>query len=239
MVDIHCHILPGFDDGARDITDTLEMAAMAQASGVKVIVATPHCNVPGEPDNYYDERYREAFRSACKALEEERIPIRLLPGMEAFTTFDLPQLVLEKKVLTINQSGYLLMEFAFDEDPEFVEIMVDRIKEINIKPIIAHPERYEFIKDDLEFARYLVKKGCIFQANKGSLLGRYGTRAKETVYELMKSNLVSVVASDAHSAVVRTPDMRRARTAAKEYCDVKKLFEDNPMKICTNRPLEK
>lgn len=237
MVDIHCHILPGFDDGAGDIQDTLEMASLAQASGTKVIVATPHCNVPSEPDNYYSSRYRDAFYSACKALEEEHIPIKLLPGMEVFATYDLPELIKDNKVLTINQSNYLLMEFAFDEDPEFVEIMVDRVKEISIRPVIAHPERYEFIKNDLEFARLLVEKGCIFQANKGSLMGRYGRRSEETVYKLLKRNLISIVASDAHSAEVRTPDMRRARAAAKEFCDVKKLFEDNPLKICTNQPL--
>ncbi len=235
MVDIHCHILPGFDDGARDIYDTLDMASLAHASGTKVIVATPHCNVPGENANYYNSRYREAFRDACKALEDERIPIRLLPGMEVFATYDLPQLVTEKKILTINQSQYLLMEFAFDEDPEFVEIMVDRVKEINIKPIIAHPERYEFIKEDIELAKRLVRKGCIFQANKGSLMGRYGRRSEDTVYKLLKEGLVDIVASDAHSAEIRTPDMRRARSAAEAYCDVRKLFEDTPMKVCTNQ----
>lgn len=238
MIDIHCHILPGLDDGAEDIQDTLEMASLAQASSVKVIVATPHCNVPSEPDNYYDSRYREAFLSACRALEEERIPVKLLPGMEVFVTYDLPDLIKDKKVLTLNQSRYLLMEFAFDEDPEFVDIMVDRIKEIGIRPVIAHPERYEFIKNDLEFARQLVERGCIFQANKGSLMGRYGRRSEETVRELMKNDLIKLVASDAHSAIVRTPDMRRARSVAKELCDVKKLFEDNPMKICTNQPLD-
>lgn len=237
MVDIHCHILPGLDDGARDIYDTLDMASLAHTSGVKIIVATPHCNVPREAGNYYDARYREAFRSACKALEEERIPVRLLPGMEVFTTYDLPQLICEKKILTLNQSSYLLMEFAFDEDPEFVEIMVDRVKELDLKPVIAHPERYEFIKEDLELAHRLVRKGCVLQANKGSLMGRYGRRSEDTVFELLKQKLISVVASDAHSAVMRTPDMRRARSAAEDVCDVRKLFEENPMKICTNQSL--
>lgn len=237
MIDIHCHILPGFDDGARDIYDTLDMASLAHVSGTKIIVATPHCNVPGAEDNYYDSRYREAFRSVCKALEEERIPIRLLPGMEVFATFDLPELIKDRKVLTLNQSEYLLIEFAFDEDPDFVEMMVDRLRDIKITPIIAHPERYEFIKDDPEFARILVRNGAILQANKGSLLGRYGRRSEAVVYELMKNNLITVVASDAHSAEIRTPDMRRAYSAAKEVCDARKLFEDNPMKICTNQKL--
>lgn len=238
MIDIHCHILPGFDDGARDIYDTLDMASMALAGGTRVIVATPHCNIPGVNPNYYDAYYRETFQTACKALEKEGLPLRLLPGMEVFATYDLPELIRDKKILTLNQSNYLLMEFAFDEDPEFADIMVDRILEMKLTPVIAHPERYDFIKYDREFARLLVQKGAVLQANKGSLMGRYGRRSQEVVFDLLERQLISVIASDAHSAEIRTPDMRRARSAANDVCDVKKLFDDNPMKICTNQPLK-
>lgn len=238
MIDIHCHILPGFDDGARDIYDTLDMASMAVLGGTKAIVATPHCNIPGTDGNYYNSYYREIFQSASKALEKERIPLRLLPGMEVFATFDLPELIRDKKILTLNQSNYLLMEFAFDEDPEFAEIMVDRILEMKITPVIAHPERYEFIKYDREFARRLAQKGAVLQANKGSIMGRYGRGAQDTVCELLERGFISVVASDAHSAQIRTPDMRRAKMAADKICDTKKLFDENPMKICTNQLLK-
>lgn len=237
MIDIHCHILPGIDDGARDVYDTLEMALIAANSGVKAIVATPHCNVPWDRGNYYDSLYRESLQKARGAIEQERMPIKILTGMEVFVTFDLPELIKEGKILTINHSDYLLIEFDFGEDPEFVDIMVDRLKEIGIKPIIAHPERYDFVKEDINFARHLVKHGCILQANKGSFLGKYGERSEKIATELAKENLLGIVASDAHSPYKRTPYLLEARRAIKAICDAEKLFEINPQKIVVNQPL--
>lgn len=237
MIDIHCHILPGIDDGAGDIYDTLEMASMAQSSGVKAIIATPHCNVPGEPGNYYNSHFRDVLQKARDAIERECIPLKLMAGMEVFVTYDLPDLIAEGKILTLNHSDYLLMEFGFEEDPEFVDIMVDRIKEMNIRPVIAHPERYDFIKNNVDFARRLVRKGCVLQANKGSFLGRYGHSAEKVAYTLAEDKLISVVASDAHSPVTRTPNMVRSREALRNICDIKKIFEENPRKICVNQPL--
>ncbi len=237
MIDIHCHILPGIDDGAADIYDTLEMALIAANSGVKAIVATPHCNIPWDRGNYFDSMYREALQKARQAIEQERLPIKILSGMEVFVTFDLPELIKEGKILTINHSDYLLVEFDFGEDPEFVDIMVQRLKEIGIKPIIAHPERYDFIKEDITFAQRLIKQGCILQANKGSFLGKYGERAENTATELVKQKLVSVVASDAHSPFRRTPYLIEARKTIGEFADAEALFETNPKKIVINQPL--
>lgn len=237
MIDLHCHILPEIDDGARDIYDTLEMALMAVNSGVKAIVATPHCNIPWCDSNYYGHYYRESLQKARQVIAQEGMPIKIFSGMEVFVTFDLPDLIREGKILTINHSDYLLIEFDFGEDPEFVDIMVSRLKEMGIKPIIAHPERYDFIKEDISLARRLVKSGCILQANKGSFLGKYGSRSETTAFELVKSNLVSVVASDAHSPVTRTPYMHEARRALREICKTTPLFETNPAKICVNQPI--
>lgn len=237
MIDIHCHILPNIDDGARDVYDTLEMALMAVNSGVKAIVATPHCNVPWSEPNYYGHTYREALRKAREAIKQERMPIKILSGMEVFVTFDLPDLIREGKILTINHSDYLLTEFDFDEDPEFVDIMVERLREMGIRPIIAHPERYEFIKEDITAAKRLVKAGCVLQLNKGSFLGKNGSRSKKTAFELVKNNLAGIVASDAHSPVARTPYLLEARRAIKDVADTKLLFETNPHKVCTNQPI--
>lgn len=237
MIDLHCHILPGLDDGAYDIYDTLEMALMAVNSGIKAIVATPHCNLPWDTNSYYGHAYREALQKARNAIAQERMPIKILSGMEAFATFDLPELVKEGKILTINHSDYLLVEFAFDEDPEFVDIVVDRLKEIGIKPIIAHPERYDFVKEDISHAHRLVRKGCYLQANKGSFLGNHGNRSEEIALTLAKDQMLSVVASDAHSPVHRTPYMIEARRKIESLCNTDLLFEVNPGKICINRPL--
>lgn len=238
MIDIHSHILPGIDDGARDVYDTLEMALIAVNSGVKAIIATPHCNIPWSDGNYLGSAYREALQKARNAVAQERMPIKILSGMEVFVTFDLPELIKDGKILTLNHSDYLLVEFEFGEDPEFVDVMISRLKELGIKPVIAHPERYEFIKEDIMFAKRLVKAGCVLQANKGSFLGHYGSRSEKTAFDMVKAGLLQVIASDAHSPVARTPYMLDSRRAVKAFCDTKVLFETNPQLICLNKPLE-
>ena len=142
MIDIHTHILPGMDDGAVDILDTIEMARLAAMSGVTEIVATPHFNIPGLYDNAFGEHYVNTFNQAARAIKEEKIPIRLFPGMEAFFTEDLPRQMADGKVMTINQSHYILMEFAFDEDPDFATRLLGKVREVGAKPVIAHAERY-------------------------------------------------------------------------------------------------
>lgn len=237
MVDIHCHILPEIDDGAVDIYDTLAMASLAVNSGVTAIVATPHCNIPGAPDNYFDDNLRKLIVKTRQTFADEGINLKLLSGMEVYVTYDLPDLIRQGKILTINQSRYLLVEFNFGEDPEFVEIMIERIKELKLIPVIAHPERYEFIKDNIDFARRLADSGCVLQANKGSFLGRYGASSQATSFELLKEGLVSVVASDAHNCTARTPYMTEAKHSIQSLCNTNALFSLNPRKICANKPI--
>lgn len=237
MIDIHCHILPGIDDGAANINEALEMASMAYSSGVKAIVATPHCNVTRGASNYLSRELHQVLLDTRRAIAEEGIPIKILSGMEVFATYDLPELISAGKILTINSSRYLLLEFDFGEDPEFADIIVDKLMEMNLIPVIAHPERYDFVRHNLEYARRLSDKGCILQANKGSFLGRYGEHIERTAYELLEENLVHVIASDAHSPLYRTPHMRQAKRVLRDYCDTKRLFEENPQKICMNKEI--
>ena len=171
MIDIHAHILPGIDDGAEDMYDTLEMARMAADSGVNRIIATPHCNIPGMYGNYFGREYIDRYESVVRAVRKEKIPIEILPGMEVFSTEDLPELIVNHKIMPLNQSRYILMEFAFDEDPEFAEAILKRVKEVGARPVIAHAERYEFIQDYPQIAYRWFRKGYVIQANKGSFLG--------------------------------------------------------------------
>lgn len=126
MIDIHTHILPGLDDGAADIYDSIEMAAMAYENGTKVIVATPHCNIPGEYNNYFGKEYSRVFRKTKEIIQREQPGITLLAGMEVFTTEDLPKLLTEGRIFPINRTRYVLMEFDFQEDPDFADAMVKR-----------------------------------------------------------------------------------------------------------------
>ena len=237
MIDIHCHILPNIDDGAANIDDTLAMANIAANCGVRAIIATPHCNVPNEPPNYFDSDFRDIFMNVRKTIAEERIPVKLLSGMEVFLTYDLPDLIKQGKILTLNQSNYLLTEFDFNEDPDFVEIMVKRLRDMKLTPVIAHPERYGFIKDNPDAAKELIEKGCVIQLNKGSFLGRYGSSAQKTAFELLEKGFVDIVSSDAHNPTIRTPYMTEAWHTLQGLCDTNLLFKVNPYKICTNTPI--
>lgn len=242
MIDIHTHILPGIDDGAEDIYDTLEMAGMAAEIGVTAIVATPHCNIPGMFDNYFGDAYVELFERASDAIQREGIPVKLLPGMEAFATYDLPDLIVDGKIMPLNQSRYILLEFSFDEDPDYASDILKRVREVRAKPVIAHAERYEFIQQEPRIAYEWRSRGYVIQVNKGSIMGKFGERAQRAAYRMLRHNLVSVVASDAHSPVYRTPYLLDAYEELEmeyEKRVVDLMFQDNPERICGNRPILK
>lgn len=240
MIDIHAHILPGIDDGARDIYDTLEMAHIAAESGVTAIVATPHCNIPGYFDNYFGEAYKEVYQKAVTAIQKESIPIQLLPGMEVYGTYNLPELIVNKKIMPLNQSRYILIEFAFDEDPDFASDLLDRVREVGARPVVAHVERYEFVQEDPNLIYEWWKKGYAIQVNKGSLLGNFGRSAERTAHRLLRHGLVSVVASDAHGPHRRTPYLKEAyQEVCADYTSTlaDRLFQKNPSQICKNEAI--
>lgn len=242
MIDIHTHILPGVDDGAVDIYDSIDMAALAYESGTKVIVATPHCNIPGVYSNYFSKQYCEIFQRTKEILKREVPGITLLAGMEVFTTEALPRLLTDGKIFPINRTRYILMEFDFGENPDFADDILSKVQEINAKPVIAHAERYEFVQDDPEIAYQWKKKGYEIQINKGSFLGKFGEHARQTAFELLNHNLVTAIASDAHSPVQRTTCMADAydylsEEYPAEYLDT--LFWTNPQRICNGlKPIQ-
>ena len=241
MVDIHTHILPGLDDGAADIYDTIEMAELAYESGTTVIVATPHCNLPGLYANYFGREYSSTFIRTQEILKQEQPGITLMPGMEVFATEDVPRLLTEGKIFPINRTRYVLLEFDFGEDPDFASELLRRVKELRARPVVAHPERYEFVQDDPSVVYEWKRKGYEIQVNKGSFLGRFGRKAQDAAYALLNHNLVTAVASDAHSPMQRTTCMSDAyghllQSYPKDYLDA--LFTENPRYICSGlRPI--
>lgn len=235
MIDIHTHILPDLDDGALDIYDTLEMAAMAVESGTTVVAATPHCNIPGVFDNYFGSRFCDTFEYAREILRKEVPDLKLVAGMEVFATERLPRLLTEGKIFPINRTRYILIEFGFEEDPGFADSILKQVSEVRAIPVIAHAERYEFIQEDPAIAYEWKKAGYEIQVNKGSFVGRFGRRAWRTAYELLNHNLVTAVASDAHGPAERTTYMADVfehlkNEYPKRYLDT--LFEVNPGRIC-------
>ncbi len=240
MIDIHSHILPGVDDGSQSLDESLELLAIAADSGVHSIVATPHCNIPDEFENYASPELEQLFQRLERARKDVGIPIRLCRGMEVFATDALPELLREGKLWTINGTRYFLMEFAFSEDVDFCQDVLRHCRELGYMPIIAHPERYFFVQDDPELAYRWCTEGFGLQLNKGSVLGRFGPEAYRCARLLLDHNLAACVASDAHSPAQRSTYMGEINDSllynyGEDYRRL--LLEENPSRILEGKNL--
>ena len=234
MIDLHTHVLPGIDDGSMSMDMSLDMLSIASDSGVDVLVTTPHGNIPGEYDNYVDEELTRLWDILNEEKERAGIPIRLCRGMEIFATPDLPELLEEKRVWTLNGTSYFLTEFAFDEDPDFCWDVLSDCENLGYHPIIAHPERYFFVQEDPMIAYEWCTAGYGLQVNKGSLLGRFGEGPLRTAERLMDHGLVACVASDAHRPHRRSTFMGEIRSYLSEMYGencMRLLLEENPARI--------
>ncbi len=243
MTDIHCHILPGVDDGAESLADSLEMARMAAESGVHTIVATPHCNLPDAPeDNYASPELARRFAQLRRAIEAEGIPLELLPGAEVLCTPQVPELLREGRLLTLASSRYLLMEFYFDESLEYMDQMLSAVAAEGYIPVLAHPERYQAVQEAPRVIQRWFWDGHIIQLNKGSILGRLGRGAQRCSEWILSCGLAHTVASDAHTPTVRTPHMAELTDRLYSICPpeyVSVLLDENPGNIVKNLPVVK
>ena len=236
MIDLHCHILPELDDGSKSIYESLDMARLAAESGVVGIVATPHC---------YDDRtaeVRKAFYLLRDAIKEAEIPVQLFLGMEIFGTWNTARLLSEHKLFTVNGTKYPLVEFDFTADGEDTIMILRDLVKSKFKPIVAHPERYEFVRDNPEILNVWKDMGCLLQINRGSLLGRFGNRSLQLAFALVERGFADVVASDAHTASVRTPWMKDVKELLESEFSAKtaeKLLVRNPLCILKNEDIPK
>lgn len=240
MVDIHCHILYGVDDGSFDLRESLEMLETAREGGTTVVVATPHCNIPGMFSNYWCDELSQKLSTLNSALERDGAEIRVVSGQEIFATDEIARLLKEGKVITLNSSRYALIEFDFGEYSLAAYSMLESVIAEGYVPVVAHPERYGFVYEEEDAARRLKSMGCLLQVNKGSLKGSFGMKAKKTAYRLLDASLADFVASDAHGPYVRTPFLADAFEAVSAmYSDeyAKRLFVENPSLVLQNKEI--
>ncbi|MBO4356498.1 MAG: hypothetical protein J5850_06575 [Clostridia bacterium] len=245
IVDIHCHILPGVDDGSSDMLESVSMAKRAESNGLIAIVATPHSygfDTPGffeDPDGYR-ERIRSALHELRDSLKEEEITVKIAIGMELLIDRDITPFVKEKKFLTLNKSDYLLVEFEFDEKEQFMTESVDTLVRGGYKPIIAHPERYFCLIDNPDLAKNLLNAGGLFQTNAASFTGEFGEKEGETAWTFLNRGYLTALASDAHSFEFRAPEFRDAKKILEQFYNndtIGLLLYDNPLAIVRNQPV--
>lgn len=237
MVDIHCHILPDFDDGAAGIEESLEMARMAYRSGVTDLAATSH--FMGTLEGL--ERLplmRQRYTELVLAIRKADIPLRLHPGAEILCTPQTPELAQMGKLPTLGSGNYVLTEFYFDESFDFMDTMLADIAAEGYRIVVAHPERYGTIQRDPRLLQRWARLGYVLQMNKGSVLGAFGSGARNAAYAMLEQGVGHLFASDAHSYHSRTPHMGQIRQWAEEHCDPRYaqiLLERNPRRVLEGR----
>jgi len=205
MIDIHSHVLPGLDDGARSSEESLEMLRLAADSGTTDIVATPHAN----SEFPFDERRVEEAFHALSATSSGVIRLHL--GCDFHLSYENLQDALRNPAkYTVNHSSYLMVEL-----PDLVALATVRsgLRQLigaRIIPVITHPERNVSLQPRLDELARWNKDGCLMQVTAQSFLGRFGPLAKDAAHQLMDAGLVHFVASDAHDRVDRPPDLSAA-----------------------------
>ena len=239
MIDIHCHILPGFDDGAGDLAESLAMVQGALDSGVTGIVATPHFR--GEPASMQQlGKLVRCYRQLRQAVARAELPLELYPGAEILCTPDTLDMARQKQLPTLGDTDYLLTEFYFDESPDFMDTVLAGLRECGYVPVVAHPERYEAVQHSPRTVEQWFRRGYLIQLNKGSILGAFGHRPQQTAHWLLEAGLAHMAASDAHSPYRRTTDMAPLRAALLDkypaaYVSV--LLEQNPRRLVRGEPM--
>ncbi|MDR0181654.1 tyrosine-protein phosphatase [Lysobacter arvi] len=212
MYDLHCHLLPGIDDGPVDLDTALEMARMAVADGIATIACTPHI-YPGVYENTSDG-IRAAIDRFRRELADRDIPLALVEGADVHIAPDLHDGIRAGRIPTLAGSRYLLLEPPHHIAPPRFEDTVFELMTQGIVPVITHPERLTWVDSHYEVFRRLALRGAWMQITAGSLTGRFGSRPKAAAERFVGEGLCMILATDAHHPRRRPPLLREAREAA-------------------------
>ncbi len=197
MIDLHCHILPGVDDGAASLQESLSMAEQAIAQGITHLLCTPHHN----NGRYENEKSSviAAVHHLQNALDERNLPLTLLEGQEVRVTGELITAIEKDHLLfTDITDTYLLLEFPTQDVPAFSESLFFELRTLGKVPVIVHPERNAIFREDPNRLIPFLEMGCLAQLTAPSIVGIFGKQIQKTAHEMVTHNLVQMVASDAH-----------------------------------------
>lgn len=235
MIDIHCHLLPGLDDGAQSMEQALGIARQLQAAGFQSIIATPH--VFEGRDYLNPEKILKAVEELNEHLTLENLDLKIYPGAENYIFPDMAKWVIEGKLMTLgNQGQYLLVELPRLDIPHYTDQVFFELQVAGITPVLAHPERYKRLNEEPSRLIEWVRRGILFQVNLRSLSGHYGPEAQEFARWMQEQELIHFIGSDAHrvgrSMEAYQPELRLLREVSNiEFPEF--LMRKNPAKILT------
>jgi protein-tyrosine phosphatase len=229
MIDLHCHMLPGIDDGAADLEVALEMARLAVADGIAVTACTPHI-MPGVYGNT-GPQIRQAITAFSGELTKAGIPLKLTTGADVHLATDLVRGLRDGQVLTLGDSRYFLFEPPHHVMPPRLEHAVFDIMSAGFQPVLTHPERLTWIEDHYDVMLSLAHAGVWMQITTGSVTGRFGRRPQYWADRMIDEGLVHILATDAHNLRNRAPSMAKARDMVAE-----RLGETEALNMVEVRP---
>ncbi len=243
MIDIHAHILPGVDDGAKNWEQSLEMARLAVKDGIRIMVATPHL-FKGRTFDLSQLNSKELILQHVaelrQKLSEADIPLEIIPGCDFPLGFESLKLLDDGQALTINDANrYLLLELPDTSLPPSMEEICFQLQSKGITPIITHPERHLILQEMPYKLKRLIDLGCLVQMTGNSLTGWFGRRVKKISRQLVKLGYVHLLATDAHDPKGRPPLLSRALTELSRLVGenrARAMVSDIPEKIIAGEP---
>ena len=240
MIDIHNHILPGFDDGPISIEESLDMLRLAETDGIGAIISTPHSAF------LVGKHYTKSqIETATTALRQEgqrlNINVEVIPGIEVHLTADIEQNLAENRAFTLAGSRYLLLELSFSSYPPNVEQVVATLRYRGLVPILAHPERLDYFQRDPNALRKLIKLGALVQLTADSVTGGFGPQSQTMARVMLEYGWVHFLASDAHDNSHRAPKLSEslaATTGLIGYDAARALVVDHPQAVLDDTEIE-
>jgi protein-tyrosine phosphatase len=238
VIDLHCHVLPGVDDGPATLAESVAMCRLAAADGCRTLVATPHQRHPMF-EGLTRRRLEGAWSELTAALGGEP---EVLLGAEVRVDSELLADLDRRppEVLSLAGSSYLLVELPRAEHGPLPEELVHELVVAGWRPVLAHPEVLPWLADDLERLAELVAGGAMLQVTAAALTGDFGRLPGERAWRLVEAGLVTFVASDAHSTSWRPPGLSAARAVLEQRCGAavaSRLLAENPASVLADRPL--
>ena len=199
MIDFHNHVLPAVDDGSKSLEMSLSMLKHAADQGITDVVNTVHFQHPKvEMEDISIERILEETKRLQQALDNASIPVKIHMGSEVFYLPNLVQLS-DHNLATMGNGKYMLIEFQPHQIPEGSQQELFNLKMAGVTPIIAHPERYKPVQENIDIVRQWLRAGCLIQLDAGSVLGLLGPDAEKSSHEILQKHLCQLMGYDAHN----------------------------------------
>jgi protein-tyrosine phosphatase len=238
MIDMHCHILPGVDDGARDLEESIQMARLAHSEGITAIIATPH-HANGKWMNEAGQVLANV-KLLNQAIADQGIPLTVHAGQEVRVYRELMEDYHAGKLLGLNHTPYMLIEFPTGSVPSYTESLLHEFQVAGITPIIAHPERNQELTQHPDKLIHFIELGALCQVTSHSITGLFGSKIQSLSLEWCKRNLIHFVSSDAHNVSQRAFQVSTAYSKISKELgqDYTGYYENNARQLLKGQPLD-